>query len=82
MKGIDYNEIFTSTVKMDTLRTILELITVHNLETGQANVNNAFTELTLKWLIYINLLPGVEVEEDKYLRLLQSLYKLKQVASN
>ena len=70
MKGINYNEIFALIVKMDTLRTILGLIIVYNLETGQANINNAFTELTLKWLIYINLLLGVEVKEDKCLRLL------------
>ena len=70
VKGINYNEIFAPIVKMDTLRTILGLIIVHNLETGQANINNAFTESTLKWSIYINLPPGVEVKEDKYLRLL------------
>ena len=48
VKGIDYNETFAPIVKIDTLRTILELIAVHNLETGQANINNAFTESTLK----------------------------------
>ena len=34
MKGINYNEIFAPIVKIDTLRTILGLITVYNLETG------------------------------------------------
>ena len=82
VKGIDYNETFAPTVKMDTLRTILGLIAVHNLETGQADVNNAFTESTLKWSIYMNPPPGVEVEEDECLRLLQSLYGLKQAASD
>ena len=67
---------------MDTLRTILGLIVVYSLETGQADINNAFTKSTLKWSIYINLPLGVEVKEDEYLRLLQSLYRLKQAASN
>ena len=48
VKGINYNEIFAPTVKIDTLRTILGLIAVYNLETRQANINNAFTESTLK----------------------------------
>ena len=82
VKGIDYNETFAPTVKIDTLRTILGLIAVYDLESGQVVVNNAFTELALKYSIYINPPPGVEVKEDKYLRLLQSLYRLKQAASD
>ena len=82
MKGIDYNETFAPIVKIDTLRTVLGLIAVHDLETGQVDVNNAFTESTLKWLIYMNPPPGVEVKEDECLRLLQSLYGLKQAASD
>lgn len=78
--GIDYDETFAPTVRMDTLRAVLALVAIKDLETGQIDVNNAFTESTLKHLIYMNAPPGVNVKQGEYLRLLQSLYGLKQAA--
>lgn len=80
VQGIDYEETFAPTVKMDTLRTVLALIAIHDLETGQIDVNNAFTESSLKWIIYMRAPAGVEVNDGEHLRLLQSLYGLKQAA--
>ncbi len=78
--GIDYDETFAPTVRMDTLRAVLALVAIKDLETGQVDVNNAFTESTLKHLIYMNAPPGVIVNQREYLKLLQSLYDLKQAA--
>ena len=80
MYGIDYEETFAPTVRMDTMRTIMALIAIEDLETGQIDVNNAFTESSLAWIIYMHAPPGLDVEKGQYLRLLQSLYGLKQAA--
>ena len=58
---------------------MLILITIKDLETGQININNAFTKSTLKHLIYMNAFSLIDVKLKKYLRLLQSLYDFKQV---
>lgn len=80
MHGIDYDETFAPTIRMDTLRAVLALVAIKDLETGQIDVNNAFTESTLKHLIYMSAPPGLDVKQGEYLRLLQSLYGLKQAA--
>ena len=77
---IDYDETFALTVRMNTLRAMLALIAIKDLETEQVDVNNAFTESTLKYLIYMNASPEVIVNQGEYLKLLQSLYGLKQAA--
>ena len=51
---IDYDETFAFTVRINTLRAVLALIAIKNLETEQVDINNVFIESTLKHLIYIN----------------------------
>ena len=58
---IDYDETFALTIRMDTLRAMLALIAIKDLETKQVNVNNVFIESTLKHLIYMNTSPEVVV---------------------
>ena len=82
MHDIDYNETFASTIQINTLRAVLALIAIENLKTKQVNINNAFTESLLKHLIYINAPPNMNMKQGEYLRLLQSLYNLKQAAHN
>lgn len=53
---------------------------IEDLETGQIDVNNAFTEASLAHLIYKEPPPGMDVKPGESLRLLQSLYGLKQAA--
>ena len=78
MHDIDYNETFASTIRIDILYAILVLIAIKDLKTKQVDINNAFTKLLLKYLIYINVSSSVNVKQREYLRLLQSLYGLKQ----
>ena len=54
--------------------------TILNLEVHAANINNAFTELFLKEVIYIKALPRVDVPAKQCLKINQSLYSLKQAA--
>ena len=49
---------------------MLALIIIKNLEIGQINVNNVFTKLALKHLIYINAPSLIDVKQRKYLKLL------------
>ena len=78
MHSIDYEDIFASTVKFDTLCVFLTLVALENLKCHQVDVNNAFTEFFLKETIYMAPPPGVEVAPDCALCIMWSLYRLKQ----
>ncbi len=77
---VDYENTFMSIIKFDILRVFLVIMTMKNLELHQVNVNNAFTESFLKEIIYIFSSSEVKVRFDYALKVLQSLYDLKQVA--
>lgn len=68
------------TVKFDLLRVFLAIIALENLECHQVDVNNAFTESFLKETIYMAAPPEVNVAPGCVLRILRSLYGLKQAA--
>ena len=55
---------------MNILRALIALIAIQDLETGQIDVNNAFTEVTLKHLIYIHIPPGINMKQGEFLHLL------------
>jgi hypothetical protein len=76
----DYTETFAPTVRMDTLRVFLAMVVAENLECRQYDVKNAFTEATLKERIYLSTPQGVLVKNRYSLRVLRSLYGLKQAA--
>ena len=78
MHSINYEDIFASTVKFNTLCMFLALIALENLKCHQVNVNNAFTESFLKKIIYMTSPPDVDVTSDCALHILCSLYGLKQ----
>ncbi len=77
---VDYENTFTSIIKFDTLRVFLAIAALKNLELHQVNVNNAFTESFLKETIYMSSSSEVKVRPDCALRVLRSLYDLKQAA--
>jgi len=77
---VDYENTFASIIKFDTLQVFLVIATMKNLELHQVDVNNAFTELFLKEIIYMFSSSEVKVRLNYALRVLQSLYDLKQAA--
>ena len=79
MHNIDYENIFASTVKFNTLHIFLTLVALENLKCHQMNVNNAFTESFLKKIIYMTSSSDIEIASDCALHIMWSLYKLKQV---
>ena len=78
--GLDYFETFAPTVRTDTLRILLALVALEDLECHVVDVKNAFTESHLKEDIYMQPPQGVEVEKGMVLKILRSLYGLKQAA--
>ncbi|KAF7573927.1 hypothetical protein PtrM4_055500 [Pyrenophora tritici-repentis] len=78
--GIDYNETFAPTVRMDTLRLFLATVAAEDLECFHYDIKNAFTESHLKELILLKPPEGVHVEKGHVLKVLRSLYGLKQAA--
>ena len=63
---------------MDTLRLFLAIITKEDLECKYYNIKNAFTESQLKEIIYLKPPKGIKVIKGIVLRVLRSLYSLKQ----
>ncbi len=78
--NVDYKNIFTLTVKFNTLWVFLTIVALKNLECHQVNVNNIFTEFFLKKTIYITLSSEVNIASNHVLCILHSLYDLKQAA--
>ena len=65
---------------MNTLQIFLAITAIKDLKLIHIDVKNAFTELPLKERIYLKPLKGVQVTSRYALRMLQSLYSLKQAA--
>jgi hypothetical protein len=78
--GIDYNETFAPTVRMDTLRLFLATVAAEDLECFHYDIKNAFTESHLKEQILLKPPEGVHVKKGHVLKVLRSLYGLKQAA--
>jgi hypothetical protein len=78
--GLDYDETFALTVRIDTLRVFLAIVTFVDLECWHVDIKNAFTESELKETIFFQPPPGVKVRPGYVLQALHSLYGLKQAA--
>jgi hypothetical protein len=59
--GLDYDETFILTVRMDTLRLFLAIVTFEDLEYWYFDIKNAFTESELKEKIFFQPPPGIKV---------------------
>jgi hypothetical protein len=76
----DYTKTFAPTVWMDTLRIFLAIVAAEDLECRHYDIKNAFTESKLQEKIYLLKLDGVPIRFGYALRILRSLYGLKQSA--
>ena len=79
-KGIDFDEIFSPVVKMNSIRTILSLVAAEDLHLEQLDVKTTFLHGDLEEEIYMEQPEGYEVKGKEKLvcRLKKILYGLKQ----
>jgi hypothetical protein len=59
--GLDYDETFAPTVRMDMLRLFLAIVAFEDLECWHFDIKNAFTESKLKEKIYFPPPPSIKV---------------------
>lgn len=79
-EGIDYNETYAPVAKFTSIRTILSLVAIEDLECDSTDVTAAFLNGVLKETVYMKQPKGYKVagEEFKVLKLNKSIYGLKQ----
>ena len=82
--GIDYFETFASVIRYNTLRALLALAAILDLEIDQLDVDTAFLNPDCEEEIYMevpdyfdSIMPGI-TKHTHYFQLLKSLYGLKQ----
>ena len=75
--GIDYNETFAPTARMDTAKLFLSIAALMDFYLKQMDVTSAFTNAKLKEDVYMYA-PRGGYGKSKLCKLLTSLYGLKQ----
>ena len=78
--GIDYDEVFSPVVKHTSIRVLLAMVALFDLELEQLDMKTVFLHGELEETIYMSQPEGyfVEGKEDQFYRLKKSLYNLKQ----
>ncbi len=77
-EGIDFNETFAPVLKYQTLRYIISYALENNLFLGQLDVETAFLNGLLREVIYMRLPIGYDENVRKIVKLIKSIYGLKQ----
>jgi hypothetical protein len=78
--GLDFTENFSPTPMVGGVRFVIIFMLHHKLKRAQGDVSGAFLNSTLKEEIYIRLPEGLEFKGSSFVRLIKSLYGLKQAA--
>ena len=78
--GIDYNETFAPVAKLNTVRLVIALASMHQWDLSQFDVKNAFLHGELEEEVYMAPPPGYQLHENSsyVCHLKKSLYGLKQ----
>jgi Reverse transcriptase (RNA-dependent DNA polymerase) len=78
--GTDYDETFASVVRMESLRVLLAIAAMEDLEVHQMDVITAYLAGELEEEIYMAPPQGLPITGSKVCRLLRGLYGLMQSA--
>ena len=76
---IDYEETFTSVVRISSVRALLAVATASKWDLFQIDVKNSFLNGDLNEEVYLQPPPGLSVDSNKVCHLRRALYGLKQV---
>jgi hypothetical protein len=76
--GFDYNETYSPVVRYDSLRLIIMIATLMGWFLHQVDFDAAYLNGLLKHIIYARCPPGLPNSAGKCLKLLKTLYGLKQ----
>lgn len=82
VEGIDYTDSFAPVVKYTTLRIFLAISTVYNMQVHQIDVESAFIYAPLSEVVYMHPHPAMNLPPGHCVRLLKSLYGLRQSPRN
>ena len=79
-EGVDYFDTYSPVTRITSIRMLIAIAVLHNLEIHQMDVKTAFLNGELNEEIYMEQLEGFIVlgQEKKVCRLIKSLYGLKQ----
>jgi hypothetical protein len=75
---VDYYETFPLVVKLSTLRTVLAITAKRNMHMHSADIESALLNADLQEEIYMHQLKGAEDGKPRVMRLMKSIYGLKQ----
>lgn len=78
--GIDYTDTFSPVVRYDSVRCVLSIAAIEDMEIVQFDVKTAFLNGDLKETIYMQIPEGIEHKSNEVCRLKRSLYGLKQAS--
>ncbi|CAJ2648276.1 unnamed protein product [Trifolium pratense] len=78
VEGVDYNEIFSPVVKHCSIRVLMAIVNMYDLELEQMDVKTAFLHGELEETIYMQQPEGFVEDNSKVCLLKKSLYGLKQ----
>lgn len=76
--GLDFGEIFAPVVRMESLRLLFALCAQYRLEIAQFDITTAFLYGEVKEDLYLQPPEGLEVPAGHTLKLIKSLYGLRQ----
>ena len=74
-KGVDYNETFSPTANMTSIRVLLQLAAQHELILHQMDVKTAYLNVPIDCEIYIDQPEGFQIENKNGKRLVYTLNK-------
>ena len=80
VKGINFNETYSSVVGHSTVQTLLALTCANSWHIHQMDAKSAFLNRDLKEEIYMKIPPGQDRPEEHVWWLRKALYNLKQVS--
>ena len=78
IEGVDFTELFAGVARKDSIRILLALVNYYNLECDQVDIVAAFLNGDLDETIYMDPPEGSDIPQGNVIRLLKSLYGLKQ----